>query len=303
MRDHWPSLALLSLLSAVLLANLATHPAPVWGDTLPRTTGRVYVSHLSQEQVAEFVAPHKTRSDLYTPGFNTIVFKPTGTNGTEAILRTISYALPEVLHKHVPMVAPTTLFVSQRTQAPLRMPRNRSSEEAEVIVNATATSDELQVRVLYKTKTYVPRAGSHYAIGILGLDNKYPNQADLMKEYRADALSATYNIVLVNGGKYNPTHPGAEASVDIQYCNVMAYPTPRYFYSTGGLLQWSALDGLPAQTVPYFVWFNYLPKLPRIPPTITISYANPESMFLPEYATTICELLSQLVVRVYANVS
>ncbi|KAF8266385.1 subtilisin-like protein [Lactarius quietus] len=314
-----------------------------------------YGSHLSQEQVAELVAPHQDTLELvrtwlkrhgvlpssisrsHGGGWLTIsavpvsqadellcasyqIYKPTVTNGTEGILRTISYGLPEILHKHIRMVAPTTLFISPRTQLHPVTLRKRSSEEAEVMVNAT--SDELgrvlsrhtqphepligvtpsAVRWLYKTENYVPKAAGRNAIGILGLENELPSPSDLkrfMTEYRADAISATYTVVPVNGGKYdtNPSCPGSEASVDIQYCNVMAYPTPQYFYSTGGLLQWSALDGLPTQKDPYLVWLNYLLELRHIPPTITISYANPESMFPPEYATEICDLFAQLGVR------
>ncbi|KAF8263038.1 subtilisin-like protein [Lactarius quietus] len=307
-----------------------------------------YGAHLSREQVAELVAPHRDTLELvhswlehhgvqpssisrsHGGGWLTItavpvsqadkllsasyqIYKLTGTTETdsETILRTVNYSLPAALHTHVRTVAPTTLFASPHT--PLQALRKRSTEEAAVMTNAT--SDELVkvlsrddfhmvtpeiVRSLYKTKAYVPTAGGYNAIGILGLTNEYPSPADLkqfMTAYRSEAVAATITVSWLNGGGYDPSRPGKEASVDTQYCSAMSYPTPQYFYSTGGLLKWSNVDGLPAEDDPYLAWLKYLLGLTHIPPTISISYANPEQQFPPEYAITICELFAQLGAR------
>ena len=310
-----------------------------------------YGAHLSKEQVAELVAPHQDTLDFvhswlehhgvpsssistsHGGGWLTItgvpvsqadellcasyqLYRHTGMNETETILRTVSYALPAALHEHVQTVAPTTYFASPRTL--LQTPRNLSSEEVAAMVNTTSGEpvrvmsrrDDLPVtppvtpsflRWLYRTQGYLPLAigPGQNALGILGLRNEYPRQADLtqfMTTHRADAVLATFGVELVNGGGFDPTHPGTEASVDIQYTSAMSYPTPHTFYSTGGVFRWEA-GGLPGPGDAYLEWFDFLLSQPIIPPTITISYANPEPSFPPAYATALCFLFAHLGLR------
>ena len=55
-------------------------------------------------------------------------------------------------------------------------------------------------------------------LGILAFEDEYPSQDDLtafMGNYRTDAVDATYSVVLVNGGGYDPSHSGMEANLDI----------------------------------------------------------------------------------------
>jgi hypothetical protein len=54
-----------------------------------------------------------------------------------------------------------------------------------------------------------------------------------MQKYRSEALDATYEVVLVNGGEYKPVAPTDEGSLDIQVTSGLVYPTPITFYSTG----------------------------------------------------------------------
>lgn len=82
---------------------------------------------------------------------------------------------------------------------------------------------------------------------------------------------ATFRVVPANGGRNDPSHPGVEANVDIEYGSVMTYPTLQVFYSTDGVLQWSIVDGRPCPGDSYLEWLKYLPDFPNILPTITIS--------------------------------
>lgn len=54
-----------------------------------------------------------------------------------------------------------------------------------------------------------------------------------MDKYRADAEGATFTVVQVNNGGYNPSQPETGTSLDVQYIGAMAYPTPQIFYSIG----------------------------------------------------------------------
>ncbi|KAI9437285.1 subtilisin-like protein [Lactarius indigo] len=232
-------------------------------------------------------------------------------NETEVVLRTVGYALPAVLHAHVQMVAPTTYFDPPRKL--LSTPLQRPSEEGAGVVGYATSRDLVRMlprvdnfaitpaflRWLYGTQGYMPVAMGYNVLGVLGLSNEYPSYADLtrfMIDFRADAVAATFTVEYINGGGFDPGHPGTEASLDIQYSEAMTYPTPNVFYSAGGLLR-STGTGEPAPDDPYLVWLNYLLAEEYIPPTISISWANPETFFPREYATTLCTLFARLGLR------
>lgn len=71
-------------------------------------------------------------------------------NENEAILRIVSYSLPEALHANVHTVALTTLFAY--LHPPLQMSRKRSSEEATELGNTT--SWELEVPATSKVPAF-----------------------------------------------------------------------------------------------------------------------------------------------------
>lgn len=82
---------------------------------------------------------------------------------------------------------------------------------------------------------------------------QYPSPQDLkdfMTEFRTDGEDATYTVLPINGGEYDPSHPGVEANLDIQYAVTMTYPTPTFYYSTGGE------ETLPADS--YVPWLAYV---------------------------------------------
>ncbi|KAH8985691.1 subtilisin-like protein [Lactarius akahatsu] len=218
----------------------------------------------------------------------------------ETIVRTVGYSLPRALHWHVLTVAPTTTFVFPRTQ--WQTPRNLSdrvvkstSGEHATMLSSRAKVDSVTpsfLRWLYDTETYTPSTRGENVLGIVGFLGDYPSQADLtafMQKYRSEADDATFTVVEVNGGRYDPTHPNEEANMDIQYAEAMAYPTPHIFYSTG--------KG-PSGTDNYFVsWLEFILDQENIPQTISISYNNEERSISREYAIYVCELFAELGVR------
>ena len=306
-----------------------------------------YGKHISQEQVSELVSPHPdtlalvkswlqyngvphssvsathdgdwlTLTGVPVSKANEILsasyelYRHTKTN--ETIIRTLGYALPEVLHAHVKTISPTTLFASTKT---LRMtPRGHIvrpavdqakaasgkpmkvllSREEEPEVNFV-TPDYL--RWLYKTFAYRPVSMRSNKIGIAGFINEYPSETDLTKfmtEFRADATDANFTVSKVNGG-YDESLPGVEANINIQYASAMAYPTPHTFYSIGGGTEYFTDDGKPAPGDVFLKWYEFLVARKNIPQTISISYGADERDFPPDYATAVCELFAKLGVR------
>ncbi|KAH9009153.1 subtilisin-like protein [Lactarius pseudohatsudake] len=227
------------------------------------------------------------------------LYQHIGTNDT--VLRTLSYGLPAALVEHVENVAPTTHFGFPRTprQEPLVRRGGETREQTKVPGGdpGTVLSHRDQyvtpsfLRWFYKTSNYVPSAVDHNVLGVVGLLGDYPNPDDLrqfMNEFRFDATSATYSVVQIKGGGYNPSNPTVEANLNIQYTSAIAYPTPHIFYSTGG---WDPYgDG-------FINWLDYALGQWSVPQTISTPYGMPEYTVPRDYATYVCSLFARLGVR------
>ncbi|KAH9005361.1 subtilisin-like protein [Lactarius deliciosus] len=306
-----------------------------------------YGAHLSKGQVAELVRPHPDTLELVSSWLAHHGVRPTSISTThggawltvsnvlvsqanqmlgasyqlyqhakvnDTIIRTVSYALPEVLHAHIQAVAPTTYFTS--TQTLRQTPSRRSVEAAATSAETEAASGKpvtvlssravettpSQLRGLYKTFAYVPTAADRNTLGVFGYLEDYPSDGDLalfMDEFRSDVQPptlATFTVELVNGGGYDPETPGEESSIDVQYASAMAYPTPIIFYSTGGREKWSdSGEPLPGDAV--LESLEYILRKTDIPQTISISFGIDERKVPREYARALCILLAQLGAR------
>ncbi|KAH9054084.1 subtilisin-like protein [Lactarius deliciosus] len=306
-----------------------------------------YGAHLSKEQVAELVSPHPDTLELVTSWLAHHGVQPSSISTThggawltvrnvlvsqanemlgasyqlyrhakvnDTIIRTVSYALPEVLHAQIQAVAPTTYFTSTRTLR--QTSRRRSVEAAAALVEADAVSGKSvavlssragevtpsRLRGLYKTFAYVPTAADRNTLGVFGFQKQYPSETDLsiyMTNFRSDVQPpslATFTVELVNGARYDPDTPSIEASIDVQYASAMAYPTPIIF------LHHRWLGELVGQREPlpgdvYLESLEYLLKKSDIPQTISISYGTYEWNVPQEYAKALCILFAQLGAR------
>ncbi|KAH9014324.1 subtilisin-like protein [Lactarius hengduanensis] len=318
MRYH--ALAVLSILSAASFSDLATPPLPPWGDlsvkhtwnTPRRDSALIDALHevstpghqrhvvlttapLILEQVAELIAPrqdtlklvhswleHHRLTSCLSASYQ--LYRHTGENATEVILRTVSYSLPAVLHAHVQTVAPTTYFA----------PPRKATADIAAPVSVLPRDDELVtpsiVRWLYRTQAYEPLAMGSNALGIFGLNDEYPSYTDLtqfMTEFRADA---------VNGGGFNPNQPGREANCGHPVHRGHGLPYSTYLLQHGWLAANCERPAGLQRRVPRVVQPTSLAQ-EDIPPTISISYSNPETIFPLEYASSLCNLFAQLGVR------
>ncbi|KAH8981879.1 subtilisin-like protein [Lactarius akahatsu] len=337
-----------ALIDALYQVSDPKHLRHVHLTPAPLAPSFTYGAHLSKEQVAELVRPHPDTLELVTSWLAYHGVRPSSISTThggawltvsnvlvsranemlgasyqlyrhstvnDTIIRTVSYALPEVLHAHIQAVAPTTFFASTRTAQ--QTARRRPVEAAAVLAETEAVSgkpvtvlsgrdDEVvtssELRWLYKTSAYVPTAADRNALGVFGYHNEYPSQTDLteyMTYFRSDvqpASLATFTVELVNGGGYDPNTPGVEASINVQYVSAMAYPTPIIFYSIGGIGEWSdSGELLPGDA--YLEGIEHLLRKTDIPQTVSISYGTYEHTVPREYATALCVLFAQLGAR------
>ncbi|KAH9011594.1 subtilisin-like protein [Lactarius pseudohatsudake] len=222
-----------------------------------------------------------------------------GTN--ETVLRTLSYGLPAALVEHVQSVAPTTHFGFPRTprQEPLMRRGGATTDQTKVPGGDPGTvlssrdqySTPSFLRAFYKTSTYVPLAAGWNMLGVAGYLGDWPSLDDLrlfMNQFRFDASDATYRVVQIEGGGYNPNNPATEANLNMQYTSAIAYPTTHIFYSTGE----SATKG------DLFInWLDYVLDQLSVPQTVCTPYGMPEYKVPPEYAIHVCNLFARLGAR------
>ena len=217
-------------------------------------------------------------------------------NTNDTIIRTVGYALPAMLHKHIQMVAPTTYFTSKRVaqQEPRRLsigevPAQPHSGSGNLSTALASRANEVWPEYLYwlyDTEEYVLSATEQNRLAVLGLQDQYPSQRDLTRFMEYSSADAIIAPIQVNNGPNNPHYPSKQANTDIQYAAAMAFATQIIFYSTGGDL---ADDS-------FLHWFAHIlnPEQPNIPQTISISYGDYEPNLPDEYAWSVCLLFMHL---------
>ncbi|KAH9169573.1 subtilisin-like protein [Lactarius sanguifluus] len=305
-----------------------------------------YGKHLSMEEVAKLVEPHPDTLELvhsylthhgvhsssistsHGGGWLTVtdvpvsqanellgasyqLYRLAGTNDT-AILRTVGYALPKVLHPHVKTVAPTTFFAPARA---LHLTPHRHSARATgaqgkaasggLVSELSSRDEEITpevLRRLYNTYTYKPTALTKNSIGILGYNDRFPSPTDLsmfMSVFRPDSNpdDVTFTVETINGGEYDPGWPGVEASLDMQYAQAIAHPTPHIFYSIGGKAMWSPSDKKPVMGDFFLMWMADMVIKSKIPQTMSASYGLNEDVIPAEYAQSVCTMFMQFGAR------
>ncbi|KAI9442714.1 subtilisin-like protein [Lactarius indigo] len=325
-----------------LYIALKSHHQNALKDTLYQVsepTHPRYGAHLTNEQLAKLIAPHPetlelvsswlvhqgipTSSISMTHGGDTITLKDIPIMQANALLnasyqlyrhvehggtivRTVGYALPVGLHRHVVTVAPTTSFFSPPLPTQWHAPLNGT--DGEVVGQVRTTSGEHVktvskrakkvgalkpsfLRWLYGTEACKPAAIDRNSLGIVGFLNDFPSPTDLkasMRKNRSDGKHATITVTPVNNGEYNPKRPADEANLDVQYAVAMVYPTPVTFYSTG--------RGA-SNTDDWFISFlGYILKLGMRarPKTISTSYCVNEKSSSLEYSIYVCDLFGKL---------
>jgi len=297
-----------------------------------------YGKHLSREQVAGLVAPHPDTLELVNSwleyhgvspssistthggswltvtgvpvsqangllGASYQLYRHAGTK--EIILRTIGYALPAALQARVQTVAPTTYFGSPRKESHMH-PNGAAALADEPVTVLSSRDDFIKVtpsvlRSLYNSENYVPSATDRNMLGIAAYHGQYPSPTDLTlftEYFRTDATDATYTVERINGGEYDPSNPGTEGNINVQYTLGMAYPTPLIYYSTGGLPPFTPSSSQPTNTnEPYLDWFDYILSQEKIPQTINTSYGESEQTVPLDYAKSVCDLFAVLGTR------
>ncbi|KAL8707248.1 MAG: hypothetical protein Q9220_007691 [cf. Caloplaca sp. 1 TL-2023] len=234
-------------------------------------------------------------------------------------IRTLQYSVPRDLHSYVHMIQPTTRFgqVSpQRStiyqhfeigEAKNSMSRYPGSQLNATFCNTTITPQCL--RDLYHIGNFRGTAKNGNKIGVCGYLEEYAKFNDFSQftaEYAPYAAKENFTYVLINGGlatQDDTVDDDVEANLDVQYAYPLSYPTPAFYYSTGGrgelvpdLDQPTAADN---QNEPYLDFLHYILSLPdsALPTTLTTSYGEDEQSVPEPYTNMTCSLFAQLGAR------
>ncbi|PFH51001.1 hypothetical protein AMATHDRAFT_59869 [Amanita thiersii Skay4041] len=302
-----------------------------------------YGQHLTKEEVEALVAPHEDTVEAVEAWLAFHGFEPSdaiyrsgggdwitirltveqaermlGTKynvyrhpeSSEQVIRTMSYSLPEELHSHINVIAPTTYFGTMRSmratsflQPDIKpLPMDQKDEpffvDATVPASCSTTITPTCLRALYNTSAYVPQAVNVNRLGVAGYLNEFANRQDLQtffSRFRPDAVGSSYTTVLVHGGGDDQSDPGVEANLDIQYTTGMSFPTPNTYYSTGGSPPFNPDSQTPTNTnEPYLDWLNFILGQTNIPQVITTSYGDDEQTVPQDYANSVCNMFATL---------
>ena len=137
----------------------------------------------------------------------------------------VGYALPTVLHTHVQTVVLMTYFTYTH-MPPVREAVALAKVGLRELLMVLLSRNEPEVvtpeylSLLYKTVTYVPTMTNENFLGAVGFLDQYTSLKDLMRfmiVFHSDAVDATFTIKKVNNGRYDPSNPGPEANLNMQY--------------------------------------------------------------------------------------
>ncbi|KAF8268122.1 subtilisin-like protein [Lactarius quietus] len=292
-----------------------------------------YGAYLSKEKVAELVAPHPdafevvhawlehhgipsssistshggnwltlTRvplskaNDLLSASYQYFLHAETN----ETILRTLSYAIPTVLHEHVRTIVPTTFFGSGAPEMPKQTPQVHHSDVTAARTKAKSGEPVIELssrnffvnpsllRWMHNTVAYIPSAVDKNVLGTVGFRGLTASQADLSTftaNYLPGGDDANYVVVMISGTQYNSKNPSPQQNLDVQYATAMSYPTPQLYYS------------ISSTSDPFVTWFGYILKQKHIPQTISTTYGVAEQIVPLDYALGVCLLFAQLAAR------
>lgn len=224
---------------------------------------------------------------------NTKFYTFSSTQANKHVIRALEYSVPAALAGHVSMVQPTTAFG----------PAGDSRGKPETLVGphskrqfGMVTPDFL--RELYNVGDALAVNNPKNVIAVSGYLGQYASNEDLsewISQFQSQDKSNTFSTIGLNHSTNDPSQPGAEASLDIDYA--VGFPNATgVFISTGGEAP-SLPDGdAPSQNEPYLAQLEYLLKLSssELPTVLSTSYGEPEATVPTDYLENICSKFMQL---------
>ncbi|KAH9160140.1 subtilisin-like protein [Lactarius sanguifluus] len=296
-----------------------------------------YRSHLSEEKVADLVAPHADTLELISSWLEHLAIPPSSVSRTlggswlrltgvpvsqandilgasyqlynhvetnHTVLRTISYSIPEVLHEHIHTIVPTTYFGSPPTEGRMLWMHSNSAVWARAEAGSEESVNVLSSRDLegYVSPSYVRWLYNTGGYRPAALDRNVIGIAAYDGQYPSQKDLGLFMTEFRT--------PGEDATFSVVQVQgggdnpdtpgVEANLDTQY---TGAMTYpttnvFYSIGVSPERVDPILNFIAYMfMKEKRIPQTITTSYGGPEYGFPLDYATRVCRLFAELGVR------
>ncbi|KAF8268126.1 peptidase S8/S53 domain-containing protein [Lactarius quietus] len=292
-----------------------------------------YGAYLSQDQVAELVAPHpptlklvhawlerhgvpsSSISTSHGGNWLTLTSVPVSkanyllnasyqcflhAETNETIIRTLSYALPEALHPHVQTIVPTTFFGSGDSQT--------LQQTSQVHHNDIAAAQE-QVESGEPVK---PLSSRDTDVTPSLLRSLYKTETYAPADWGNNIIGTVGHSGLSPRQADLSTFM-AQYRLDSDYASyvVVLVSGNRYDSQNPSVemnldVQYATAMSYPISQLyysisstsdPFVTWFDYILTKPDIPQTISMTYLVVEQTVPPDYAKTVCDLFMQLGAR------
>ncbi|EPT01819.1 hypothetical protein FOMPIDRAFT_1119585 [Fomitopsis schrenkii] len=233
--------------------------------------------------------PVSQANEMLDADFSVYTHEESGTQ----IIRALQYSIPDDLVGHLQVVHPVTTFlvsppkpiITSAGRIPVPPKQKRQSAcDGEYI-------DPACLQELYGIPT--AEATNPQPLLVTGYIEEYPSKSDtesFLSTYRPDynpQASTLYSVVEIYGGSYDPTNPGLEANLDIQYTVGLATGVPVTFISVGD-------DANDDGAFGYLDTANYVLSDQSNAFVVTTSYGGDESSISSNVFEKLCNTFASL---------
>ncbi|EPT01829.1 hypothetical protein FOMPIDRAFT_93538 [Fomitopsis schrenkii] len=231
--------------------------------------------------------PVSQANEMLDADFSVYTHEESGTQ----IIRALQYSIPEDLVDHLQVVHPVTTFAVLSPK-----PGSTSAGRVSLTPKQKRQSacggqyvDPACLQELYGIPT--TPATEPEPLLVTGYIKQYPSKNDtesFLSTYRPDYTpSPLYNYTQIYGGGYDPSNPGDEANLDVQYTVGLATGIPVNFISVGEDANGDGVGG-------FLDTANYVLSDQSSAYVVTTSYGGDESAVSPHALEKLCNIFASL---------
>jgi len=209
-----------------------------------------------------------------------------------SIIRSVDYHVPDMIAQFIDVIGPTTRFpainpLMKSKKRQNKMRKHPRKVEADPCADNGSTPDCL--RSIYQMGNATATSGKS-TVAVTGFLEQYINLDDLATFYKQFDTSSTGRKPTITGPN-DPSQPGDEASLDIQYVSAMAHGSDFSFIYTAGR------SPKNPENEPFLVFVQTLSNQTNVPYVISTSYGDDENTVDVDYAKRLSSEFSKIGLR------
>ncbi|TFY61414.1 hypothetical protein EVJ58_g4521 [Rhodofomes roseus] len=226
----------------------------------------------------EISVPVSQANELFGADFSVFTHEQTGAQS----IRTLAYSIPTELAGHLQLVHPTTTFTPPSAKLPLSKQRYTGSlNKRQSACSSYIDPDCLQE--IYGIPA-TPVSNSNPLV-VTGYDNQWPSPSDMsnfLTNFRPDIdSSTTWSTWGLDNGTWDPSQPGDEADLDVEYTVGVATNADVYFLSVGSDTDDGVFGFLDTATAVLDSWSDTY--------VMTTSYGSNEDSISTDVFSKLCD--------------